>query len=231
MYCIKCGVNLSDTEKICPLCGTRVYHPDIVQEEGENLYPKGKYPKKQAKALGMPIFLSVAFLLPLLISMFCDMYLHQKITWSGYVIGALILAYIPIVLPLWFRKPNPVVFVPCTFVATGMYVWYVNYITGGEWFLSFAFPVCGFFGIIITTVTVLLRYVKKGMFYIVGGAFVATGIFMPVFEFLLSHTFRTVPFVGWSFYILIVLALIGLYLIFLGFCRPAREFVERKFFV
>ena len=29
MYCIKCGVELADSEKVCPLCGTRVYHPDI----------------------------------------------------------------------------------------------------------------------------------------------------------------------------------------------------------
>ena len=26
MYCIKCGVELADSEKVCPLCGTRVFH-------------------------------------------------------------------------------------------------------------------------------------------------------------------------------------------------------------
>lgn len=29
MYCVKCGVELDDAEERCPLCGTRVYHPDI----------------------------------------------------------------------------------------------------------------------------------------------------------------------------------------------------------
>ena len=31
MYCVKCGVRLADTEKVCPLCATRVYHPDLEQ--------------------------------------------------------------------------------------------------------------------------------------------------------------------------------------------------------
>ena len=29
MYCVKCGVELADSEKKCPLCGTPVFHPDI----------------------------------------------------------------------------------------------------------------------------------------------------------------------------------------------------------
>ena len=30
MYCVNCGVKLAPTESVCPLCGTRVYHPDLV---------------------------------------------------------------------------------------------------------------------------------------------------------------------------------------------------------
>ena len=27
-YCVNCGVELSQNEKKCPLCGTEVYHPN-----------------------------------------------------------------------------------------------------------------------------------------------------------------------------------------------------------
>ena len=27
MYCVKCGVELADSQRVCPLCGTRVFHP------------------------------------------------------------------------------------------------------------------------------------------------------------------------------------------------------------
>ena len=29
MYCIKCGVELADSEKSCPLCQTPVFHPQF----------------------------------------------------------------------------------------------------------------------------------------------------------------------------------------------------------
>ena len=25
MYCVKCGVELADSQRVCPLCGTRVF--------------------------------------------------------------------------------------------------------------------------------------------------------------------------------------------------------------
>ena len=231
MYCVKCGVKLADIEKKCPLCGTSVYHPELMQGEGEKMYPKGKYPQAEAHALGLPIFFTVVFLIPFFITLLCDLRLNQSVTWSGYVIGALLLAYIIFVLPTWFRWANPVIFVPCSFVAAGLYLLYINVATGGEWFLSFAFPITGCIGVIVTTVTVLLQYLKSGRFYIIGGALVALGAVALLLEFLLSYTFDAYQFVGWSFYTLVGVAMIGGYLIFLGFCRPAREFMERKFFV
>jgi hypothetical protein len=47
MYCVKCGVKLEDTEKMCPLCGTMVFHPDIKRDDVERLYPENNYPKQQ----------------------------------------------------------------------------------------------------------------------------------------------------------------------------------------
>ena len=40
MYCIKCGVELSPGQTVCPVCGTRVYHPDIQPENAVPVYPK-----------------------------------------------------------------------------------------------------------------------------------------------------------------------------------------------
>ena len=35
-------------------------------------------------------------------------------------------------LPLWFRRPNPVIFVPVDFAAIGLYLLYINFATGGR---------------------------------------------------------------------------------------------------
>lgn len=236
MYCVKCGVKLADSEAKCPLCKTRVFHPDIDREDGEKLYPAKKYPAKERKSYLLQVVLTVAFLLPAIIVLLCDLQYGKSVesngvNWSGYVIGALAVAYVEVILPTWFKKPNPVIFVPCTFVAIGLYLLYINLATNGDWFLRFAFPVVGIVGGIVTTMVVLLKYIRRGVLYILGGAAIALGGFTLLMEYLLSITFQSIHFVGWSFYSLVTLVLLGGVLIFLGICRPARETMERKFFV
>lgn len=231
MYCVKCGVELSDTEKQCPLCQTRVFHPDIRQEKAEDLYPKHKYPVTAARSHLPQVLLTAVFLLPLFIVLLCDLQFSHRITWSGYVIGALLVAYVSFILPTWFHKPNPVIFVPCSFAAAGVYLLYIDLATDGHWFLSFALPVTAGIGLIVTAVVTLMRYVRRGKLYILGGAAIAFGVFMLLVEFLLNITFNIETFIGWSLYPLVTLALLGGMLIFLGIYRPARETMERKFFI
>jgi hypothetical protein len=153
------------------------------------------------------------------------------IVWAGYVIGGLLLSYVVLILPLWFRNPNPVIFVPCDFAAAGLYLLYINLATGGRWFLSFAFPVTGFVGLVVTAVVVLRRYIRRGRLYVFGGGILALGAFMPIMETLLVITFSSIPFMGWCFYPLIALGLLGGMLLFLAICKPARHSMARKFFI
>ena len=129
MYCIKCGVELADSEKKCPLCNTLVCHPDFKQPQKTGLYPDNKMPMAHsgAKALGGVII--ILFLVPLILSFFSDLQKNGRLDWFGYVAGALVVGYVMFALPLWFKKPNPVIFVPCTFAATALYLLYINLIT------------------------------------------------------------------------------------------------------
>ncbi|MBE6680502.1 MAG: hypothetical protein E7598_08305 [Ruminococcaceae bacterium] len=231
MYCINCGVKLADTEHKCPLCGTTVYHPDISQVVADDLYPKNRRPVTQVSPLGALVIISCIFFLPIIITLLCDISVYGGVTWSGYVIFALALVYEVLVLPFWFKKPNPVIFVPCAFAATGLYLLYINFATGGDWFLSFAFPVVGAIGLIVTAVVTLVKYLSHGKLYIFGGALIALGCFCPLMEFLMNFTFGIDKGLVWSLYPLVSLLLLGGVLLFFAICRPARERVERKIFI
>ena len=117
MYCVRCGVKLADTEKICPLCATVVYHPDVKQGEAPLLYPQGKEPPMPSRSLRLPGLMTVIFVLAGIIAALCNQQTSGALTWSGYVLTSLLAVYVWVVLPLWFRKPNPVIFVPCSFAA------------------------------------------------------------------------------------------------------------------
>ena len=230
MYCIQCGVKLADTEKRCPLCGTVPFHPDIPREQGTPLYPPDRYPRQQVSRKGVLGVVTILLMIPMLITLICDLGINARITWSGYVIGALGLGYVAAVLPLWFRRPNPAIFVPCDFLAVGAYVLYIDLSLKGGWFLGFAFPVIGYLGLLVSTVVILIRYTRRGALYIYGGALMALGAFLPLMELLMVITFRLPGFIGWSLYPLVALVLLGGALIFLAICRPARESAKRKLF-
>ena len=222
MYCANCGVKLAASEEKCPLCGLKAYHPDLPKQEGDAPYPKNHTPKRIRRSAWPQIILTAMFLLPMLIVLLCDLQITGKVSWSGYVIGALLLGYVIAVLPVWFRRPNPTVFVPCSFAAAAGYLLYISLYTKGGWFLPFALPVTACFGLIATAVTVLVQYVKKGKLYIFGGALILLGALMLLIEHLINRTFSIGHFALWSLYPMIALVLVGLLLIFLAICRPAR---------
>ena len=232
MYCIKCGVELADSEKVCPLCGTRVFHPDLPCGQAESPYPPDVSPRvEDVSRAGVLFVLTVLFLLPAVISVLCDWRLSGGIVWSGYVVGGLVLLYTTVVLPLWFKRPNPVIFVPLDFAAIILYLLYIDLATGGHWFLTFAFPVAGSIGVLITTVVALLRYVRRGYLYIFGGALIAAGGLAMLLEFLLNLTFGVHQTFFWSFYPLAAGALLGVMLIIIAVCPPLRRSLHRKFFL
>lgn len=231
MYCINCGVKLADSQKKCPLCGTVVFHPDLPQPNGEPMYPPDRYPGTKVNRYGFLAIITAIFLLPLFITLLVDLQIAGAVTWSGYVIGAILLSYVILVLPFWFRRYHPVVLVPCNFAAVGLYLLYISLANQGGWFLSFAFPLVGGLGLIVTAVVVLTRYLRRGLLYIFGGAAIALGAFMPLVEFLSTITFDLPRVYAWSFYPLVTLALLGGVLIFLGANASARESMERKLFI
>ncbi len=231
MYCIKCGVKLADTEKVCPLCSTRVFHPELERGQGEPLYPTQKRPTMKMKNNVPQAIITAVFVLAFIVVFLCDIQLNEALTWSRYAMGAIILGYILFILPSWFTRPNPVIFVPCGFASVGVYLLYINIFTDGNWFLSFAFPMVGVVGLIVTAVVTLVKYLKKGKLYIFGGAFIAFGSLMILCEFLLNITFGFTRFIWWSIYPLSFFALIGFLLIYFAISRTARETMERKFFI
>lgn len=232
MYCIKCGVELAESEKVCPLCGLKPYHPELHQNDGEKPYPTSKIPSYDTlNKQGILFLLTMAFLMPMAITILCDTAITGGFSWSGYVVGGLLLAYISMVLPRWFKKPNPVIFVPVFFAAVVVYLLYIDIVTGDEWFLSFAFPAVGALGIIVTAITAVARYVRKGYWYIAGGSVLAIGGYTCLIEFLLYITFGFKTHIPWSVYPLAGCVFIGASLLVIAISKPLRRRVQKKFFI
>ncbi len=228
MYCVKCGVELADSERKCPLCSTPVYFPGL-DPDPERPFPNTPPMVNKINPRGILFIISFVALISAIISVFADINTNGVFSFSGYVVGGVILAYVIFILPCWFMKPSPTVFVPLDFGVTALYVWYIAFATGGEWFFPFALPIIGGAALIICALVILCHYIRRGYLYIFGGATVATGLFTCLIELLVNLEFE--PNLGflWSPYPAITLTLLGVMLIVIAIVKPFRESLERIF--
>jgi len=232
MYCVKCGVELADSEKACPLCHTPVLCPEgMKRNEAEPLYPPhpGALTEGVSKS-GIMFLLSFLCFVPLVICLLCDLRLNGGVVWSGYVMGAILLLYTICFLPGWFRRPNPVIFAPIDFAAIAGYLLYIHLITKGNWYFTLALPTLGALALTVVTVLTLTRYTKGGELFIYSGALLFLGTYMIPLELLVNLTFGIDRMFRWSLYPFTGFLLLGGFLLVVGICRPLRESLRRRLF-
>ena len=230
MYCVKCGVKLSDGQKICPLCETKVYHPDFLKIDNPT-FPKKEFASEAINRTVILFVITIISLLPMFLPLIMEWVLTHTVSWSGYVTGGVLLGYILVVLPLWFRHPTPAVFVPLDFVAILAYVLFIDLQNHGRWFLSFAFPVVGALGIIVTVTAVLLYYLKRGKLYVWGATLIALGLWTVLIEGMIYLTFDVKGIVSWSLCTLISLAVLGFLLLLIAIIKPWKESLRKIFYI
>jgi hypothetical protein len=136
-----------------------------------------------------------------------------------------------VILPLWFKRPNPVVFVPCNFAGIAVYLLYVCLHTGGEWFWSFALPITSAFALILTALIALIRYVHRGKLYIFGGFLIALGAYTVLIDLLLRVTFPIGNVILWSIFSAATGFMLGMMLIVIAIVKPLRESLRKRFFL
>ena len=187
-----------------------------------------------ARLGAVQFILGFLFILPIVICLMIDLRTHHSIVWSGYVCCGLASIYIILCLPLWFKKKNPVIFVPISMTALLLTALYVSIKTGGGWFLSFAFPVGGALILLVEAIIVLCRYTVGAyphrLLYIFGGAIMVLGGLLVLLEFLINVTFK-IPMTWWSIYPLTALFLVGLMVLVIAANQKLRRTLHKKLFI
>ena len=231
MYCIKCGTELSDSQAFCPICNTRVYHPDLDLPSGISTYPRGEFKSEEFNKKGLMFVITVLFLIPLLLPMCLELSWTANVNWSGYVTGGTLLFYICFVLPCWFKHPSPAIFIPSSFVAITLYLLYICLETEGNWFFNFAMPITLSLGLIISTGSVLGRYLRCGKLYVYGGTIIALGAWTVLLELLIHIAFGALTEIFWSSVTMSFCFIIGMMLIIIGIVKPFKESLRKIFFI
>ena len=231
MYCVKCGAKLSEGQKVCPICETEVYHPDYVDLPEIRTYPDGSFKSEEFNFKGLLFAITILYLIPLLLPMILEISWVKTVGWSGYVTGGCLLFYIGFILPRWWKNPNPVIFVPSFFLATVIFLWYICWNNSADWFFPFALPITGALAVIISAMTAVLKYVRGGKLFTIGGGIIAIGAWTMEIELLIRETFGVNTDFYWSISSFAFCFIVGTLLIIIGIVKPFRDSLRKIFYI
>jgi hypothetical protein len=229
MYCVKCGVRLSDGVEHCPLCRTPVWNPEAPEPTEKTFSDRYPTPPR-SRRYPLLAFLTVLLLALCLSALIFCLKTLGGVYWSGYVMLGSALVYFTGIFPFWFERRPAVIYVPLSFALACGYLLYICVDTGGHWFLSFAFPVVMLVGLIATVCVILFGRIKRGRLLLTGCLLVVIGCSTMLVELFEAITFGTRMFT-WSLYCVSGFSLIGLFLVLCALIRPWRDYLERKFFL
>ena len=231
MYCIQCGVKLQEHAEACPLCGTPVIDVRKNKQPAEGGY-SNLYPAEEQQRHGRFLLIGLITTVLLAACLGCLIFCLRttgEAGWSGYVMMSCGVAWLALVFPFLFRKWKPMIFLPLDFVCVGCLLLYICVKTGGNWFLSFAFPVTAIAGLITVATVALFRYLKQGRLPLLGGLLILIGGSFMLVEFFQHITFGTPMFV-WSLYCVCAIGGLGLFLVIASLIPPLRNALRRTFF-
>ena len=227
MYCVKCGVRLQEGITACPLCGTPVWNPE--EKSGEKTYPDTLPRRHSESRLPGLYFLTALAVLVIVVELAVCLKVYGELRWGGFAAGGVAFFYIAAVLPFWFRRPLMEIFLPADYLAAGIFVWYIAFATRGNWFWSFAFPVIAIACLLTVGLYCLLKYVRRGRLFILGGFLILVGGFSVLIELFESITFGTQMFL-WSLFPLAGFFTAGMFFLLGGIIPPLHRAIRRRFF-
>jgi len=234
-YCVNCGVELGQAERVCPLCRTPVVNPANPWKEPEvRPYPKRVETIMRHVDIRYIGFLSsLLLLIPALICMLNDWLVHQSITWSAYVAGGLLVVFTAVLLPMMVRKRKAMLLLWLDMGSVLLLLWMIERGTGGgNWFLRLGLPLVLAFGFVAGLVIAWLtaKRGKRPPLLSLGLMIYAPGVYTVLVNMIVNWYLRRSVFPIWGWYALIPCLVTGTMLLILHRRSKWRESVYKRLF-
>ncbi|NQT60170.1 MAG: hypothetical protein HQ557_14400 [Bacteroidetes bacterium] len=158
------------------------------------------------------------------------------VSWAWYPIMSLLLLFIIITTPAFIGKrytfPSIIVYT----VATALFLWFLKYLAGGQWFLTLALPLTlltGGLALLVNGInTLLIKGNRPGHKYtLAASAFVVLAGLSIGIDIICTLYITNRSFIDWSFYVSGAALLVAVFLYVAGGNERFRNLLEKKFHV
>jgi len=231
-YCVNCGVELSESEKKCILCGCEVINPKKpFTGEETSLYPdKTTEQISKGNRKFYSILITLFLILPAAISFFLNILYFDEILWSVYVIGAFTFFWVCIVPPILFSKLSSFFYLLIDYISLLAIIFIIeNIFFDFDWFFSLALPIITVLWILIN-ITVLLgsKKIITG-FQIPGIVLVSSGILCIAIDLFINLKYLATFTISWSIFVIIPALVIGLIFVLIERNTFIKEELIKRF--
>lgn len=231
-YCVNCGVELADSERVCPLCQTEVLNPAKPWTEP----PVRPYPRQLERIDRIDrqfaaALLGLVLLIPVFVTLLCDLLSDGRVSWSAYVMGAIAVVMVWVLLPLAARRYHQILFLGLDGLSAAAFLGAVCLVGGGHWFWPLALPVTAAATVLAICLVFLFRRPWARDMLVRGALFLLeAGLLVMGIEAVVDlHVAGRVRF-SWAPYVLIPCWLLAAAAILVSRQKKLREEIIKRLF-
>lgn len=229
--CEKCGVELEEGLKTCPLCREPLSEAEK-QRSDSNISPSNPGYTPLSRREKVRLFWELATLFhfsALVVTFLIDLIVNKKPTWSLYVMTCVTASYIIVTLislsikKLWIFLPG------LLFTSLGFLLLVDLFDNGINWFVNPGLPLVGFFVLLLGMIMYFGYRTRQKGFNIVAFAALAIGVYCVLAEIFISLAARQEISLSWSVIVIASVLPFSLFLFFFHY-RMKRGTSLRRFF-
>lgn len=233
-YCAKCGIEVDNTIKKCPLCNFQIPKIDGLDNIEPNRFPPAVnvYPEK-VKAIKYNTFLVIAIVLlsSILITFLIDVSLTHKITWSKYSMVGIASGLIYIFLSFGFIRNLKKVYIGIILNTLTLISLIALFSDGFYWFFPIALPITVSLFIIISLIYKISEKSKRRGANIAGYVLFGISIYCYIIEMCISKYIFHRLTITWSLIVTLLLTPLGCIFMYFHYGLPQKykDLLKKKF--
>ncbi len=229
-YCVNCGVELEQTCRSCPLCGTPVYNPaQPINPDTAPPFPARRGTAEQASRKEFIILMSIICATVSIVCYILNHWIFSRTRWSVYVIGLSILLWI-FLLPVFFPKQiRAWMSILSDGLSIAAYLFVISRLhPGNGWYPDIAVPIIGLGLILILNYYFFSLRRKSSLITRTAILFGSLGALCVAIELLIHLHYGRPLHLSWSAIVLTCCIAIDVILVSICLLHGVREELRRR---
>ena len=223
-YCSKCELELSHTETVCPLCGTRF---EACSGESFGAYPSNveqvPLTRRHVALKGL-----IVLLFPALCCFAVDFMEHGFLTWVLYIWGAETCLFTYAFMPKLFAKPKLSLCLAADCAVTLGYLFLIGLIDGStQWVLPLALPITLLAGFMAYSFIEILRIKKLSQLFKSAALICTTGFYALAVQLVIGIFRHGALVISWGLPVLLPSLIVSAVLFYIEFDSELKERIRR----